>query len=109
MVVLLVCVLVLLGCWWAWLRAAPSHGAARPSRPVRPVRPARRSDPAAPRTAYGRAARHPGAGAPPLDEDDVIAFGLALESTEDVVRRVAADRGRPPPPPRVAPDAGGLP
>jgi hypothetical protein len=58
-----------------------------PSRP--PVRAAQHEPVASTRQCAGQQ------GAPPLTEDDVIAFGLALEATAAVVEELLADKDRP--------------
>lgn len=105
MVVLVVYVPFVLGCWWPWLRSAPAHGASRAAHASRLS--SKGAPPSPPRG--GRAARCRRVRAPSLTEDDVIEFGLTLEGTEDVVRRALEDSRRPPVQPRVRRDVSGPP
>lgn len=102
MVVLAVYLLVVAALWWAWWR----EDRARP-RTVTPA-PAPSSSgrrPAAPAVPQRRPRHRLVLPDPAITEDDVIAFGLALERCADVAAAALVDPGRPAAP-RVPRDVG---
>ncbi len=98
MVALVVYLTALLVIGWGWFRWCPGRRAARATAP-----PARSSSACPPAR---RSGLHPDPGVTPLTEDDVIAFGLALEGTSDVVRCALMPQ-RAPTEPRLRRDVAG--
>ena len=104
MVVLAVYLVLLAGLWWIWLRTdsgRPSTRATAPALSPPGVRVAPDLRP------HLRPVRRCGVDGPPLSEDDVIAFGLVLEGTEDVVRWAIADSRRATTEPQAQRDISG--
>lgn len=101
-------VLVLLW-WWVWIRWALRRPPTRPTEPPATAAPppAARRGPGTGAAARPPARRRRGLDAPPLTEDDVIAFGLALEGTQDVARSALTCPGRAAGEPRAQRDAPG--
>lgn len=105
MVMLVGYLLVVLALWWIWERddrGRRAEGTGAASRPLGTARAA------PPRTPARRPVRRRQLDDPALTEDDVIAFGLALERSLDVAGAARADPGRPAEP-RVRRDVGGPP
>ena len=105
MVLVVVELLVVVALWWAWRRGPRSERARRATAPAALPRPA--GAPPAPAAAPTRRTRCPAGQEPQLTEDDVIAFGLALERTADVVRSARTCTSRAPAEQRVQRDAPG--
>lgn len=108
MVLLILEFLVVLALWWAWKQRVGGRGGAVAGVAVPPL---------FPQCAHSAPTRPPPQPVaerrrlvdPPLTEDDVITFGLALEATADVVTCALADGQRPPALPPLQRDAHGTP